>query len=155
MHFTIRPAVESDADQVAALSREFSFYLRDLGDPTDFRFSANRYRYDGFGSNPAFFGFVAESNADIIGYLLYHYGYDADTATRTMHVIDLYVSKKHRKCGAGSALMMHARQVCRKSDVREMVWSVYKSNYLAHAFFTRIGAKYTEDLDYMHLEVGV
>ena len=154
MNLTIRAAVESDAEEVASMYEEACKYLRDLGDPTDFQFSAETYRRDGFGSNPAFLGLIAALEAETVGYLLYHFGYDVDLATRIMHIVDLYVREEHRRHGAGRALMMHAQQVCRNNNVGQMVWYVYKPNQLAHEFYSRIGAKYIDDLDYMHLEVG-
>ena len=153
MNLTIRTAVESDAEDVASMYEESCKYLRDLGDPGDFHFSAESYRRDGFGSNPAFFGLIAALEAETVGHLIYHFGYDVDLARQTMHIVDLFVREKHRGHGAGRALMMHAQQVCRDNNVGEMVWSVYKPNHLAHEFYSRIGAKYIDDLDYMHLEV--
>ena len=153
MHLTIRTAIEADAQQIAALSEEMCSYLRDLGDPTDFQFSADTYRRDGFGCNPAFFGLLAQIGDEIIGYLLYHFGYDCDWARRTMHIVDLYVAQKHRMHGAGKALMMHAQQVCRDNNAGDMIWTVYKPNQLAHGFYSCLGAKYIDDLDLMHLEV--
>ena len=153
MPLTIRPAIEADAEPIAALSEEMCDYLRELGDPTDFQFSADAYRRDGFGHDPAFFGLVAQAEGEIVGYLLYHFGYDCDWARRTMHIVDLYVTPKHRTHGVGRALMMQAQQVCRAHDAEDMIWTVYKPNELARAFYRRLGAKDVDDLDLMHLEV--
>ncbi len=154
MNFTIRAAVKSDAEQVAALEAEFAAYLRDLGDTTDSQFSAHAYRRDGFGLVPAFFGLVAQSNANLIGYLLYNFGYDVELAARTLTIIDLYVGEKYRRHGVGKALMTHAKQVCREIDIGELLWSVYKWNPSAHAFYKQLGAKDIADEDYMYLEVS-
>ncbi len=153
MSLTVRPATESDAVQVASLSREFTSYLQTLGDPTDFRFSAETYKRDGFGPKPVFCGLVAETNSEIVGYLLYHFGYDADLAARILHIIDLYVAPEHRMFGAGKALMTEAQMICREENVREMLWSVYKPNKLARGFYDHLGAELIDDLDYMHIKV--
>lgn len=154
MNLTIRDAVEANAEDVASMYEESCKYLRDIGDTADFRFSAHAYRRDGFGPNPSFSGLIAALEAEPVGYLLYHFGYDVDLAARIMHIVDLYVREEHRKHGTGRALMMHAQQVCRDNNVEQMVWSVYKPNQLAHEFYRRIGARYINDLDYMHLKVG-
>ena len=60
MNIRIRVANEDAADQVVGLYREFTQYLQALGDSTDARLTAEFYRRDGFGENPAFFGLVAE-----------------------------------------------------------------------------------------------
>lgn len=155
MNVTIRASVESDAEEVASMYEESCEYLRDLGDSGEFQFSASAYRRHGFRSDPAFFGLIAALDAETVGYLLYHFGYDTDLASRTMQIVDLYVREKHRMHGVGRALMIHAKQVCRDNNVGEMVWSVYKPNLPAHDFYSRLGAKFIEDLDYMHLEVDL
>jgi hypothetical protein len=91
MSAMIRNATAADADAIATLAREFQAYLRALGDRTYFEFTAETYRRDGFGPNPAFSSLVAERDSQVIGYLLSHFGYDTDRAMRLMHVIDLSV----------------------------------------------------------------
>ena len=36
----------------------------------------------------------------------------------------------------------------------EITWSVYKPNRAAREFYLHLGAKLSDDLDYMNLEVG-
>ena len=64
--------------------------------------AAAAYLRDGFGARPAFFGIVAEDQGTVVGYLLYHFGYDSDAAARTLHIADLYVDSGTRRRGAGS-----------------------------------------------------
>jgi GNAT superfamily N-acetyltransferase len=154
MTFSVRPATELDAPSVAGLSKEMCDYLRALGDKTDFRSSEETFLRDGFGPDAAFSSLVAEHDGRVIGYLLYHFGYDADYATRIIHVVDLYVSQAHRARGAGRALMQHVADIGRRSAVADLVWSVYKPNKLAHGFYARLGAQYIDDLDYMYLEIS-
>ena len=49
---TIRPSLASDAAAIESLFREFVIYLRSIGDEHDYRFSAQQYLADGFGSDP-------------------------------------------------------------------------------------------------------
>jgi len=88
MNLIIRPAKPEDAESIGKLAKEFINYLRSLGDETEQKFDAEIYLRDGFGANPAFSGIVAEREGEISGYLLYHFGYDADYAARTLHVVD-------------------------------------------------------------------
>jgi Acetyltransferase (GNAT) family len=97
MDFIIRPAEAKGADGVGRLIEEFAAYLRALGDEAEVKFDARAYLRDGFGATPAFSGLVAQRGEEIIGYLLYHPGYDADYATRTLHVVDLYVRARARR----------------------------------------------------------
>ena len=154
MSIQTRPAVVTDAERIVALYGEFTGYLRKLGDNTDYRLTPDIYRRDGFGPNPAFFGLVAELGSEVIGYLLYHFGYDAELAARVMFIIDLYVAEEHRMQKAGTSLMAHAQSICRESQATEILWSVYKPNRTAHDFYKRLGAELIDDLDYMYLKVG-
>ncbi len=153
MSIRTRIAAATDAERVVALYEEFTRYLRGLGDTTDYQLTSDIFRRDGFGANAAFFGLVAESNSKVIGYLLYHFGYDAELAARVMYIIDLYVSEEHQMQGAGASLMTHAKSICRDSEAIEMVWSVYKLNPKAREFYERLGAELIDDLDYMYLKV--
>jgi hypothetical protein len=99
MMLNIRAASAEDAQSVGKLAQQFADYLRSLGDTTDFKLNAQAYLRDGFGTNPAFSGLVAEQDDDIVGYLLYHFGYDTDNAMRILHVVDLYVDERVRRQG--------------------------------------------------------
>lgn len=151
---TIRTATAADAAVVGQLAEQFADYLRSLGDSTDFKFNAQSYLRDGFGPNPAFAGIVAELEGEVIGYLLYHFGYDTDRAIRLLHVVDLYVREDRRSQGAGQALMREAAQICRAGGGHELFWAVYIPNKLAARFYERLGAYYVEDLNFMAWRVA-
>ena len=147
----IREATRDDADDIGALAGEFADYLRSLGDTTDIQFNASTYLRDGFGDNPAFQGLVAEIDNDVVGYLLYHSGYDADLAMRILHVIDLYVRPANRLQGVGRAFMKRAGEICTAAGGKGLFWSVYSPNRPAFDFYERLGARYVKDIEYMYL----
>jgi ribosomal protein S18 acetylase RimI-like enzyme len=151
MGLTIRSALATDAAAVGRLAKQFASYLRNLGDSTDFKLTADAYLRDGFGLRPAFEGLVAQEHGCVLGYLLYHFGYDSDGAFRNLHIVDLYVDAKARRQGIGRGLMMAVAAVGRESGAREMVWSVYHANDLAAAFYERLGAQKITDLFFMRL----
>ncbi len=151
--FSIRPALADDADRVGQLARQFADYLRDLGDTSDFQFDARAYLRDGFGPSPAFSGIVAEINCRVIGYLLYHPGYDTDRAIRLLHVVDLYVEAGFRGIGVGRALMETVASVAEQAGAKGLLWSVYSPNVNAAEFYKRLGARYVKGLDFMYLEI--
>src|SRR3989304_6548339 len=125
MSAVIRNATAADADASGTLAKAFQECLRALGDRTHFEFTAETYLRDGFGLNPAFSGLVAERDGQVIGYLLYHFGYDTDRTMRLMHVIDLYVHASQRRRGVGEALMRTAAEICREAGGRGLIWSVF------------------------------
>ena len=151
MAFSIRSALASDAFAVGRLAKQFASYLRDLGDQTDFRLNAEAYLRDGFGLQPAFKGLVAEDRGQVIGYLLYHFGYDSDGAFSNLHVVDLYVDSQERRKGVGRALMMAVAGIARQASSQEIIWSVYDANDLATAFYEKLGARRVRGVFFMTL----
>jgi len=130
----IRPALGSDAQSIGNLARQFASYLRELGDLTDFKLTASAYLRDGFGTTSAFAGLVAEDQGKVIGYLLYHFGYDSDRAARNMHVVDLYVDRAARNQGVGKALMARAASIARAADHRCFLYEIERRQDLTLLF---------------------
>jgi ribosomal protein S18 acetylase RimI-like enzyme len=149
----IRTADKGDANVIGQLALELAAYLRSLGDNTDFQFDATSYLRDGFGSTPAFSSIVAEINNRVVGYLLYHPGYDTDHAVRVVHVVDLYVEESSRGRGVGRALMEAAAVKGREQGATALVWSVFSGNTNAACFYERLGARYIKDLNFMNIEI--
>jgi ribosomal protein S18 acetylase RimI-like enzyme len=153
MDFTIRKATINDAPSIGEMIKEFQVYLRDLGDPTDFNFNGETYATEGFGPSPAFSGFVAEYKEEVVGYLLYHFGYDTDQAHRLVFVIDLYVTETCRQLGIGRALMQSVTDTGRVHGAKSLIWSVYKPNVQAIDFYKGLGAR-TIDLEFMEMDIN-
>jgi len=155
MKVTVRPATPEDAESIAQLGLEFDDYLRSIGDDNPTSFGAATYLKDGFGEDPAFSGLVAETNGEVVGYLLYHPGYDIDRGGRIFHVIDLFVTEQARGQGVGRTLMEQTAEICRKAGGHELVWGVYLKNKLAMSFYEKLGARYLEQesMTYMHWRV--
>jgi GNAT superfamily N-acetyltransferase len=149
---TVREALQSDAPAIGKLAAEFASYLRKLGDTGPLKMSAEAFLRDGFGDKPAFTGLVAEKDGTVAGYLLYHFGYDADNAARNLHIIDLFVSEDSRGQGIGRALMQEAARRCREAGGTELFWAIFKPNKLAAEFYKKLGASYVNTLDFMKLE---
>lgn len=149
----LRAAVADDAEVVGRMIAEFNAYLRALGDETDFQGSAQTFARDGFGADAAFRCLVAEIAGRVVGYLLYHFGYDADQAARVVHMVDLFVTRDCRRQGVASALLRELKRIGRSADAIQILWAVYKPNRGAHEFYRRAGGRYVSDLDYMYLEI--
>jgi len=151
--YVIREARFADVPAIARLAAEFAHYLRGLGETTEFRLDADALERDGFGPEPAFAGFVAEMAGAVVGYLLYHDGYDTDAACRVLVVVDLFVTQVARGHGAGAALMREASTVAVGRGAKQLVWTVYRHNAAALRFYERIGGRYLPDLHLMCLDV--
>jgi ribosomal protein S18 acetylase RimI-like enzyme len=153
MGITIRPAVRSDAHEIGRLARQFAAFLRNLGDQTEFKLTAETYLRDGFGKHSAFSGIVAEDGGKVIGYLLYHFGYDSDAAARNLHIADLYIERQARRRGVCTALMGAAAAIAVEAKAQELIWSVYKRNDLAASFYRKLGAQRVTDVFFMKVRV--
>ena len=114
----VRAARRADADAVAVLVAEFAEYLRALGDPTDFRFDGASFVRDGFGRGALFHALVVLRARQLVGYLLWHDGYDSDRALRLVHVIDLFVTASERGHGIGRQLMEEVARRARRRGPR-------------------------------------
>lgn len=137
--------------ELARLALQFAQHMRALGDTTDVKLDAAAFHRDGFGADPAFRTLVAEAPEAIVGYLLYHFGYDSDSASRVVFVADLYVSRPARRLGIATALIDEVRHAARARGARQIVWTVDRRNAAAKVFYRRIGAVVV-DLELMCLD---
>ncbi len=153
MTVTVRPIRRGDAEAITGMTKEFGAYLISLGDHWEHKLTEERYLEDGFGSDPAFRGVIAEEAEKPLGYLLYTPTYDSDTARRGIFVIDLWVRPWTRRLGVGRKLMEVAADLARQQGGDFLLWSVYRPNTLARQFYDKLGGKETADLDWMTLKV--
>jgi|SRR5882724_673669 len=155
MTMTIRPALVGDVTAIGALAQQFAGYLRGLGDQSDFNLTAEACLRDGFGPQPAFAGIVAEHNGVVVGYLLYHFGYDSDAAANILFIADLYVEASTRRRGIGRALVTRAANIASEAGAKELVWSVYNTNQIAAGFYEKLGAQRITDVFFMKLRANM
>jgi ribosomal protein S18 acetylase RimI-like enzyme len=154
MNLSIRAITPGDGEAVEALYRQSVAILRSIGDSSEFRFNAEIYRRDGFGDRRAFSGIVAVLDGEVVGYLLYSFGYDTDQSMRNLFVVDLCVDESVRGRGIGKTLMASVAEICRAAGGGELVWAVHAKNSAAIGFYRRIGADFTvDDLRFMTLRV--
>jgi ribosomal protein S18 acetylase RimI-like enzyme len=149
----IRPARLQDSGEVARLSAQFANYLRSVGDECPGPLTEEAYRRDGFGSNPRFFGLVAEKGAGLAGYLLHHPGYDVDRSAPITMIIDFFVDPAMRRHGIGRRLTEAVAKEAWAGGSIELVWAVYRANRLAYAFYESLGAEHIADLTLMRLRL--
>ena len=149
----IRACLASDAAGIELLFREFVAYLRSIGDNYDYRFGAEQYLTDGFGSDPVFRGLVAEDASGLIGYVLFSRSYEGDYI-RGFFIVDLYVRKDSRGKGVGRMLMQAVSDAARAEGISRLSWAVHKSNAGAIHFYETLGAQYSLDTHVMYLDLS-
>jgi GNAT superfamily N-acetyltransferase len=99
---------------------------------------------DGFGANPLFHVFVAESDDTIVGIALYYYRYSTWKG-KTIHLEDLVVKQNMRGTGLGYALYSEVIKQGKKDRVRRIEWAVLDWNTLAIEFYKKTGATVFDD----------
>jgi len=142
-----------DSKEMARLYTQSANYLRSLGDSMEILFTEEVYLRDGFGNPPAFHGIVVEEERELLGYLLYNFGYDTDRAIRYMFIVDLLVDENVRGFGIGKKLMQHASLICKEMVCGEMQWAVFLKNDRALKFYKSLGAETVNDLVQMSLKI--
>lgn len=143
----------ADVPDVARLAGEFAQHMRALGDSTPLCLDADALVRDGFGERPAFEGIVALRDAEIVGYLLAHDGYDTDAACRVLFVCDLFVRQTARGHGVGAALMREATDIAITRGAAHLVWTVATNNTAARQFYERLGARVEDSVHIMYKSV--
>ena len=137
MPVRVRQATAEDAAVLADLARALNEHE---GEPAGNSSAATLVR-DGLGRVDAEFTvLVAEADAGIVGYALYHTSYSTEFAARGLYLYDLYVTDEARGQGVGRALMAAVARNA-KAEGRSFVWWCSKIwNKDAQAFYDRMGA---------------
>jgi len=103
------------------------------------RFTAEAFRRDGFGPDPAFSCLLAEAGDAAMGYALYCPDYDTERLWRRLYLADLYVEPEGRAHGIGRALMAAVAQAGQAEGARALMWGLLASNERARRFYASIG----------------
>lgn len=94
-----------------------------------------------FGPDAFLHGRVARVDQRAIGYILWTIGYDMQDGTRTVHIIDLFVTETHRMQGVARSLMREATSYALKLGYLSVTVQTYRNNQEANAFYQACGAK--------------
>ena len=142
--FRIRPAAPADGERVAAMCAALS---AEEATGNASRFTAEVFRRDGFGPQPAFACLLADLDGQAMGYALQCDDYDTDRLCRSVYLADLYVETAARGRGFGRALMAAAARAGRERGARLMMWSVLNTNLPARRFYAAIGEEIDDQIE--------
>lgn len=82
---------------------------------------------------------VAEQAGEVIGTVLYYWGFDTVSASYGYHLADIVVAKPQRMRGVGSALFRMLAAQCLHSQGQWVSLTVLKKNARAQQFYQRHG----------------
>ena len=139
MSSTIRRATEKDIPRTLELIQELAVYERE---PDAVVVDVEELIKDGFGDNPAYGLFVAETENGIVGIALYYFRYSTWNG-KVMYLEDLIVTESERGNGYGRKLLNAILEEADKLNCRLTTWQVLDWNEPSIEFYKKIGA----DLD--------
>jgi len=130
----IRDARPSDADRLARLIESLS---ESEGDPTGHVTPATVARDLAAGQIGIV---VAEGEAGIVGYCLFHFGYEATYAASGLYIVDLYVVSERRRQGIARALVAEVARRAKAAGGVFVWWAAKPGNTAANAAYARLDA---------------
>ncbi|MCC9168474.1 GNAT family N-acetyltransferase [Pontibacter harenae] len=136
MIITIRKGTEADIEQVHALVQELAIFERAPQEVTN---TVEDMLRDGFGENPIFKFFVADSDEGIVGLALYYTAYSTWKG-KTTYLEDLVVTERLRRTGIGRMLFNAVAKEAKEVGAKRFAWQVLEWNEPAIAFYKKIGA---------------
>ncbi|WKV12510.1 GNAT family N-acetyltransferase [Marivirga harenae] len=139
MSVTIRKATEKDIPRTLELIQELAVYERE---PEAVVVDVDELIKDGFGDNPAYGLFVAETEKEIVGIALYYFRYSTWNG-KVMYLEDLVVTESERGNGYGRKLLNAILKEADEQNCRLCTWQVLDWNEPSIEFYKAIGA----DLD--------
>ena len=139
-------------DEVVYLMKEFDEYLVSLGDERwgfSFEKTKEKILKFGFGEEKSFDGYLAIIDDKIVGYALYHYGFDLDEMRgKIIYLIDFFVSNSARGQWVGTQLIQKLQS---HSDSLGLYFCVWRKNEKAIQFYQKLWAERCNSVSYMRL----
>lgn len=134
----IRRAAQSDCPRLLELIRELALYERA---PQEVTVSLEHFTESGFGNNPVWWAFVAESEGLIQGFALYYIRYSTWKG-QVMYLEDIIVTEQSRGKGIGKLLFDQLIEEAKKKGFKRIVWQVLEWNEPAINFYKKYNAQF-------------
>ncbi|NCX95346.1 MAG: GNAT family N-acetyltransferase [Chitinophagia bacterium] len=138
----IRKALKEDCPRMMELVRELAVYERA---PDAVTVSQTHFEESGFGANPVWWAYIAETDAEgILGFALYYIRYSTWKGQR-MYLEDIIVTEAARRMGIGTLLMDALIAGAKERQFCGITWQVLEWNTLAIAFYQKYNAHFDSE----------
>jgi len=141
MNFTIRKATRKDVPEILRLIKELAEYEKA---PGEVKVTLKELENDGFGPNPVYNAFVAQSGSVIAGMALYYVKYSTWKG-RCIYLDDIVVNEKYRRYGIGGKLFEEVVKVCKAMGARKIDWQVLHWNEPAILFYKKYNTVFNNE----------
>lgn len=138
MNISIRKGLKNDLPQVLNLVKELAIYEKA---PLEVTVTIEDMERDGFGDNPIFKFFVAESEGKIVGISLYYIKYSTWKG-KCVFLEDIIVNEPFRKFGIGKKLFDEVVKVAKEMKVERLEWQVLEWNEPAIKFYEKLNSNF-------------
>ncbi|MBB4853292.1 GNAT superfamily N-acetyltransferase [Mycobacteroides chelonae] len=138
----IRRATEADVPAIVGLIEDLAEYekLRD-----ECQITEDQLHTALFGSAPALFAHVAESDGVVRGTAVWFLNFSTWTGQHGIYLEDLYVKPEHRGTGLGKALLSALAAECVANGYTRLEWAVLDWNTPSIKFYDSLGANPQSD----------
>jgi GNAT superfamily N-acetyltransferase len=119
-------------------------------DPPD-EAAQRRLLQDGFGPQPRFEVYLAELEAEAVGYAIVLETYSSFLAQPTLYLEDLFIRPEARRQGAGTTLLRFLAAEAVRRGCGRMEWIVLDWNELAQGLYRKLGAEMLEEWRFCRL----
>ena len=138
MNILIRKAQKSDCPRLLELVRELAVFERA---PEEVTVTLDHFEVSGFGDNPVWWAFVAETEGLVVGFALYYIRFSTWKGQR-MYLEDFYVTDEMRGKGLGKLLFDRLIKEAKRRKLNGMQWQVLEWNEPAINFYKKYNAAF-------------
>lgn len=142
MPVKIRHAEKEDCPRIFDLVRELADYVKE---PDSVTLSLEEFTRAGFGTQPVWQAFVAENEAQIVGFALYYIRFSTWKGPQ-IYLEDLLVTRSFRHQGIGKMLFERLISEAKKKGLKGVTWQVLKANKPALRFYKKYNALLNQEL---------
>jgi len=94
-----------------------------------------------FGPRPTAEALIAEGDGEAVGFAVFHGTFSTWECLPGIWLEDLFVPERHRRLGAGHALLSHVAGLAIERGCPRLEWHALDWNDLALGFYERLGAE--------------
>jgi GNAT superfamily N-acetyltransferase len=146
----IRVGTKVDLPRVLELIKELAAYERA---PHEVINTVEQMEMDGFGEQPLYGMYVAESKKVIVGISIYYFRYSTWKGKR-LYLEDIVVSQNERGKGIGKMLFEQTMRKSLEDKCTGMMWQVLEWNEHGIHFYEKYGARLDREWVNVSLDAG-